>query len=390
MTEPSADTRFRNARLPDGRTVDIVVRDGRFAGFEAPSPGPGTDLAGKLVIPALVDGHVHLDKTFLGLPWRPHRAGPSVADRIAAEREGRAALDMSVEERARTFLARMVSFGTVATRSHVDVDPDCELDHLHQVLAARAAFAGVVDVQLVAFPQSGVVTAPGVEDLLDAALRAGADLIGGVDPQGIDGDIDGQLDVIFRLAERHGVGVDIHLHDPGHRGALELRDIAARTAASGMQGRVTVSHAFALATVDDRTLDLTVRALADAEVAILTSAPGTGALIPVERLREAGVRVFAGSDNVRDAWSPFGNGDMLERAMLVAYRAGLRTDEGLALAFDLASRAAAEVLGYGPVGLAVGCRGDFVALDAETLAEAVVTRPPRSLVVKGGRVIHAL
>ena len=76
--------------------------------------------------------------------------------------------------------------------------------------------------------------------------------------------------------------------------------------------------------------------------------------------------------------------------MLVAYRAGLRTDEGLALAFDLASRAAAEVLGYGPVGLAVGCRGDFVALDAETLAEAVVTRPPRSLVVKGGRVIHAL
>jgi cytosine deaminase len=218
MTEPSADTRFRNARLPDGRTVDIVVRDGRFAGLEAPSPGPGTDLAGKLVIPALVDGHVHLDKTFLGLPWRPHRAGPSVADRIAAEREGRAALDMSVEERARTFLARMVSFGTVATRSHVDVDPDCELDHLHQVLAARAAFAGVVDVQLVAFPQSGVVTAPGVEDLLDAALRAGADLIGGVDPQGIDGDIDGQLDVIFRLAERHGVGVDIHLHDPGHRG----------------------------------------------------------------------------------------------------------------------------------------------------------------------------
>lgn len=381
------ETRFRNARLPDGSTVDIAIRGGLFAAFEDPTPGDGEDLAGKLVLPGLIDGHIHLDKTFLGLPWRPHRAGPTVPHRIAAEKAGRADLTLSVEERAKNFLAREASLGTVALRSHVDIDPDSGLDHLHQVMAAREAFAGIVDVQLVAFPQSGVLIAPGVADLLDAALSEGVELVGGIDPFGIEGDMDGHLDLIFALAEKHGVGIDIHLHDPGHRGALELRAIAERTAALGMQGKVTVSHAFALATIDDRTLDLTIGELRDADVAILTSAPGTGALIPVVRLRDAGVRVFAGSDNVRDAWSPFGNGDMLERAMLVAYRAGLRTDDGLALAFDLATGAAAQVLGYGPYGLEIRARADFVAVTAETLAEAVVDRPVRSLVVKGGRVI---
>lgn len=380
-------TRFHNAKLPDGRTVDIAIADGLFSAFEAPSRSDAEDLGGKLVLPGLIDGHIHLDKTFLGLPWRPHRAGPTVVDRIAAEKTGRTDLSLPVEQRARNFLARELAMGTVALRSHVDIDPDSRLDHLHQVMAAREAFADRVDVQLVAFPQSGVLTAPGVADLLDAALAEGAELIGGLDPAGIDGDMDGHLDLIFALAGKHGVGVDIHLHDPGHRGALELRAIADRTAALGMHGRVTVSHAFALATVDDRTLALTMADLARADVAILTSAPGTGNLIPVEALREAGVRVFAGSDNVRDAWSPFGNGDMLERAMLVAYRAGLRTDTGLARAFDLATGAAAQALGYGPYGLEVGARGDFVAVEAETLAEAVVNRPPRALVVKGGRVV---
>ena len=391
------DIVFRNGRLADDptRPVDIHVRDGRFAAFADPpaesrgNPGNGDrgdeDLGGRLILPGLVDGHVHLDKTFLGLPWRPHRAGPTVPDRILSERAGRADLALSAEERARTFLSQAASYGTVALRSHVDIDPDSRLAHLHQVLAAREAFAGRVDIQTVAFPQSGIVTAPGVADLLDAALADGADLVGGLDPIGIDRDLDGHLDAVFGLAEKHGVGIDIHLHDPGPKGALQLRDIAGRTAALGLQGRVTVSHAFALATVDDRMLALTVDALATAGVSILTSAPGVGALIPVERLREAGVSVFAGSDNVRDAWSPFGNADMLERAMLVAYRAGLRTDDGLALALDLASRAGAERLGYGPFGLAVGARADFVVVDAETVAEAVVSRPPRSLVVKAGR-----
>jgi len=382
-------TVFANARLPDGRLVDIRIADGWFAGFDAAGSlsQPAEDLGGLLVLPGLIDGHVHLDKTFIGLPWRPHRAGPSVPDRIRAERDGRADLDLPVVERAKGMLAQALGHGTVALRSHVDIDPDSRLDHLHQVMAARQAFADQMSVQLVAFPQSGIVIEPGVADLLDNALAEGAELIGGLDPIGIDRDLDGHLDVVFSLAEKHGAGIDIHLHDPGHKGALQLREIAARTRALGLAGKVTVSHAFALASVDDRTLDLTLGELAGAGVAILTSAPGPAPMPPVERLRAAGVRICAGSDNVRDAWSPFGNADMLERAMLVAYRQNLRSDEGLALALDMATGAAAEVLGLGPWGLEPGAPAHFVAVEAETAAEAVVTRPPRHLVVSGGRVV---
>lgn len=381
---------FHDARLADGRRVDVIVRDGAVEAVRdaaAVTAGDGEDLDGLLLLPALVDGHVHLDKTFLGLPWRPHRAGPSVRERIEAEKAGRADLSISVEQRAFNFLDRAVARGTTALRSHVDIDPDCGLDHLHRVLAAREARRERIDVQLVAFPQSGLLTAPGTYDLLDAALREGAELVGGIDPIGIDGDLDGHLDAVFGLAERHGVGVDIHLHDPGHRGALELRAIAERTLALGLGGGLTVSHAFALATVDDKTLAITAEALAAAGVTILTNGPGPTPLIPIETLIAAGVAVAAGSDNVRDAWSPFGNADMLERAMLIAYRAGFRTDEGLTTAFTLASGASAAMMGRPAHGPTLGAVADFIAVEAETLAEAVVDRPPRTLVVKAGRVV---
>ncbi|NQW09092.1 MAG: amidohydrolase family protein [Alphaproteobacteria bacterium] len=380
---------FRGGRLADGRLVDLTVRDGVVHVVQAaiPSSPDDEDLCGLLLLPALVDGHVHLDKTFLGLPWRSHRAGPTVRHRIEAEKAGRGDLGLSVERRALNFLDRALSRGTVALRSHVDIDPACKLDHLHGVMAAREARRGRIDVQLVAFPQSGLLTAPGVSDLLDAALREGVELVGGIDPIGVDGDLDGHLDAVFGLAERHGVGVDIHLHDPGYQGALELRAIAERTRVLGLGGRVTVSHAFALATIDAKTLAITAEALAVAGVTILTNGPGPTPLIPIETLRAAGVAVAAGSDNVRDAWSPFGNADMLERAMLIAYRAGFRTDEGLATALALATTASATMMGRPSHGLAVGHVADFIAVDAETPAEAVVDRPPRALVVKAGRVV---
>jgi cytosine deaminase len=383
---------FLNARLSDGRSVTITTESGHFAAFTESLPGAAVapdarDLGDLLVLPALVDSHVHLDKTFLGLPWRPHQAGPSVKERILAERRGRAALELSVEDRALTMLEQALGHGTTALRCHVDIDPDSQLDHLNQVMAAREAFSGRVDVQLVAFPQSGLCITPGVRELMDAALSDGAEIVGGIDPIGIDEDLDGHLDAIFGLAEKHDAAIDIHLHDPGHQGALELRDIAARTLASGLGGRVMVSHAFALATVDDQTLALTLNTLAEAGVAIMTSAPGTGTMLPVARIRDAGVVICAGSDNVRDAWSPFGNADMLERAMLVAYRCGFRTDAGLAVALDMATETAAQAIGLGMWGLEIGAPADFIAVDAETVAEAVVNRPPRALVVKGGRVV---
>ncbi|MCF2529472.1 amidohydrolase [Yinghuangia soli] len=391
---------LRRAALPDGRLADVHLRDGLVAEIRA-CAGPdaagvdravgggaaerAVDLGGALLLPAFVDGHAHLDKTFLGSPWQPHLPAADLRAQIAAERELRRRIPVPVEDRATALARRMAALGTGYVRSHVDIDPDAGLAGLHALLAVREACRDLIGIQLVAFPQSGVVTAPGVADLLDAALREGADLVGGLDPVGFDGDMAGQLDVVFGLAERHGAGIDIHLHDGGADGIAQLREIARRTAALDLGGRVAVSHAYALGQVGDGELGRTAEVLAQAGVAIMTNGPA-GTTPPVRRLRELGVRVFAGSDNIRDAWWPYGTGDMLERATIIGLQCDLMTDTGLHDAADLATDAAAAALGLSGYGLAPGCRADLVAVDAASVPEAVAAHPARLLVLHGGRV----
>jgi cytosine/adenosine deaminase-related metal-dependent hydrolase len=155
----------------------------------------------------------------------------------------------------------------------------------------------------------------------------------------------------------------------------------------GLEKRVAVSHAFALGEVDEREFERTAETLARAGVAIMTSAPGPVAMPPVKRLCAAGVTVFGGSDNIRDAWSPYGNGDMLERATLIAYRQGFLGDEDLALALSLVTEAPASVLGLDDYTLKEGAWADLVAVPVASVPEAVVGHPPRLLVMKRGRII---
>ncbi|MFF9479585.1 amidohydrolase family protein [Streptomyces sp. NPDC014733] len=388
---PSVPAALRNVTLPDGRRADVALRDGRIAAVtghraDAARDGAAVDLGGALLLPALVDGHAHLDKTLLGAAWQPHRATATLQEQIANERELRATVGVPVADRATALAERMISLGTGHVRSHVDVDPDVRLDGLHALLGVREAFRDRLTIQLVAFPQSGVVSSPGVADLLDAALAEGADLIGGLDPAGFDGDVDGQLDIVFRLAERHGAGVDIHLHDGGESGTAQLRAVAERTAALGLGGTVTVSHAYALGQVDGPELDRTATALAAAGVSIMTNGP-RDTMPPVLRLRAHGVRVFAGSDNIRDSWWPYGTADMLERATVIGLQGGLMTDEELHAAASLVTGEAAAALGLSGYGLAPGDRADLVAVAAGGVPEAVAAHPERLLVLHGGRVV---
>ncbi len=382
---------LRNGRLADGRAVDVSLRNGRIAAIADADAqagvGPEIELGGLLLLPGLVDGHIHLDKTFTGQAWRPHVAGGGVAARVAAEKSVLGAMDAPIAARAAALVRQVAATGSSWLRSHVDVDTGIGLDGLEALLEVREACRDLVDIQLVAFPQSGVIADPGTADLLDAAIRAGADAVGGLDPAGFDGDVEGQLDIVFGIAGRHGCLVDIHLHDPGELGAFELRRIAARSQALGMQGRVAVSHAYALGAIDDASFGATAEALAAGGVAILTNGPGPDPIPPIKRLQAAGVAVMAGSDNIRDAWSPYGSGDMLERARLIGYRAGFNTDNDLGLAFAMATSVASDVLGVADHGLAVGSRADLIAVRASGIPEAVATFPPRALVFKAGRLV---
>ncbi|MFK4875133.1 amidohydrolase family protein, partial [Novosphingobium sp. ZW T3_23] len=354
---------FTNALLPDGTEADLAVSAGRFAAIGRDLAAPETvervDLGGRLVLPGFVDGHIHLDKSFFGEPWQPHRPAATLRERLAVEKAMLADV-RPARVRADVLIAQAASLGTVAMRSHVDVDATTGLSHLHAVMAARENWRDRVDIELVAFPQAGILTCPGTADILDAAIREGAEVVGGIDPEGMDGDSDGHLDVVFGIAERRGAKIDIHLHEAGLPGVAQLHRVAARTLALGLGGRVTVSHAYALGDVDEPTLDGVARALSDAGVSIMTNAPGDRAFPPILRLREHGVRVFAGNDNIRDAWWPYGNGDMLQRAMLIGYRSGFYSDEQLGVALAMATTESARALGREGRGVEVGAEANFV------------------------------
>jgi cytosine deaminase len=380
-----------NALLADGTTRNIEIEGGRISALLPPSDARSQsdtfDLGGALLLPSLVDGHIHLDKTLLGLPWVPNRAGDTVASRIEAERGVRAERTVPEEETGANLVRQVMASGTLRMRTHVDIDNQLGLKNLHALLKLRERFRDLVDIQIVAFPQSGIARSAGTAALLDAAIAEGADLVGGLDPVGIDGDLDGHLDTVFGIAQRRGVGIDIHLHDGGEGGIAQILAIAARTRAAGLKGRVAVSHAFALGSVPTDRAASTADALAEAGVAIMSHGPGAATMPPLKLLHAHGVEVFGGSDNIRDAWSPFGNGDMLERATMIGYRANFRRDEELEFAFDMVTSAAARVLGVEAYGITVGTPADFVVVEASSIAEAVATRPKRKLVISKGRVI---
>ena len=385
------DLLLRNVRPMAGPLVDVLARGGiieRLApGLEVPPGVLMIDGRVGILLPGFVDGHIHLDKTYWGLPWRPHEAGPTVFERIENERRLRRELRLAVDVQVARLARQAIGRGTLFIRNHTDIDTEIGLGNFEGVLAVRERLRDVVSIQIVAFPQSGIVNRPGTAELLDRAVKNGADLIGGIDPAGLDGDPKGHLDVVFGIDARHGVGVDIHLHDPGALGTLQVRLIVERTRALGLAGKVSISHVFCLGMVDEVELGQLLDMLVEQQIAVMTHGPGDRAVPPLARLRAAGVAVFSGSDAIRDAWTPFGNADMLERAMILAWRNGFRTDELLHLTLDTVTHGGAAVLGLEGYGLDAGCRASFVVVPGETLAEIVVARPPRAWVVSGGRVV---
>ncbi|MFM0267016.1 amidohydrolase family protein [Paraburkholderia sediminicola] len=382
------DRVFVNAVDADGNPLNLAVHEGRFVAIGPECPGLDSaevvDLAGHLVLPGFVDGHIHLDKSFVGDRWRPHRHVASLRERLAIEKQELASA-APIVERADALIRQAASFGTIAMRSHVDVDATTGLTNLHAVMEAREKWRGVVDIELVAFPQAGVVSCPGTAEVLDAAAREGAQAVGGIDPTTLDGDAEGQLDIVFGIAEKRGVKIDIHLHEPEQQGIDQLHRIAARTIASGLNGRVSVSHAYGLGDVAPEVVDRVAAALAEAGVSILTNAPGDRAFPPILQLRAAGVRVFTGNDNIQDAWWPYGNGDMLQRAMLVGYRSGFYTDDELRVALHMATEAGAAVLGKSGYGLKVGNEATFVVVKAPNAAAAVAAVPADRAIVRNGQ-----
>jgi len=384
------DLLIRNIRPWGAPATDMLIRGGRIARVGEGLAADGVAVehgGGAIALPGLVEAHTHLDKSLWGMGWRPHQAGPRLIDKIETERRLKREWDIDPRRQSARQALLSLGHGSTAIRSHVDIDTEIGLAGFEGVAATRDDLGEVIDIEIVAFPQSGMMCRPGTLELMEAALANGADVVGGLDPCAIDRDPKGQLDAVFALAEKHGKPIDIHLHEPGELGAFSMEMILDRTKAHGMQGKVTISHAFCLGMADRARAQGLVARLAEENVAIATIATPSRPVPVAAELREAGVTLCAGSDGIRDTWGPYGNADMLERAMLLGLRNNFRTDPDVEHALWCCTYGGAKVMGLDGYGLKEGCAADLVLVEAEAVAHAVAARPPRKLVAKRGRVV---
>ena len=380
------DLTITNVRPLGGLATTLHVRSGRLAAEPGPPGTPEIDGGGRLALPGLIEAHTHLDKSLLGMPWYRNAVGPRLLDKIDNERAVRRDLPIPPRRQSLRQALQSVGHGTTHIRTHVDVDTECGLSGIEGVMQTRADLVDVVGIDLVAFPQSGMLVRPGTVELMEEAVRMGAETVGGLDPCAIDRDPKGHLDTVFGMAERHGKGIDIHLHEPGEMGAFSCELIIERTRALGMAGRVVISHAFCLGHPDPALVNPLLDGLREAGIAIVTTAPPSRPVPVFKQLLAAGIPICAGSDGVRDTWSPYGNGDMLERGMLLGLRNNLRRDDELSEVLAALTTVAARVLELPEYGMAPGCWADLVLVEAETVAEAVAQRPGRRTTIRRGRV----
>ncbi|MCY1231387.1 N-isopropylammelide isopropyl amidohydrolase [compost metagenome] len=374
-----------------GAAVDIAVENGRIAELSPPAPrAPESVLLegnGQIMLPPLVEAHAHFDKTLWGENWHSHTAGDSLSQRIANERSLLRSIDTPIEERASALIRECIAHGSLHFRCHVDVDAQLGSRHLEAMQRVRENFGDLIDMEFVAFPQTGLLRDPGTVDAVQQALLMGAENVGGLDPCGIDNDPITHLTRVFELASAHRRGIDIHLHDEGELGLWQIERIIEFTERHQLQGRVAVSHAFCLGQARPARLDAIAERLAAQRISIVSTALADIEVPPYLELDARGVNLCLGSDGIRDAWSPMGNGDMLERAMLLAFRFNLRRDEEIAACLRAATVNGARALGLAHYGLEPGCHASGVLLPVRNVAEAVVSRPHRRSVISKGRLV---
>ncbi|MBU3061346.1 amidohydrolase family protein [Nocardia sp. NEAU-G5] len=403
-----ADLVLRTARIADDTgPVDIAVDDGHITEI-----GPALAISGdaeipcdgRVVIPGLVEAHLHVDKALLDR----ERADPdgTLAGAIAVTGElKRGFTPESVCARARQVLDLAISHGTTVIRAHPDVDPIVGLLGVHVLLELREEYRDRLDLQIVAFPQEGILQAPGTLELLREALRLGADVVGGCCYN--EADLAGchrHIDIVFELAAEFGVPIDMHADladdDADPRFALADR-IAEITARTGMSGRVALGHMTSLAGRPAAERRATMLRLSEAGVAVVplpatdmhlggrrdTVAVRRG-VAPVRELWEAGVRTAVSSNNVRNAFTPFGNADLLDIGLFLAQTGHLSGERDMAGVLAMVTEGPARILGIGDrYGLRPGAVADLVVLSTRRVSDALLDRPDRCYVIKRGRVV---
>lgn len=399
-----ADLLIRNARLADGGVVDLAVENGIFSRIGVGPEVDGSreiDAGGRLVTPPLVDSHVHLDAALTAGEPRYNQSGTLLEGiQVWGERK-RSLTREDVKCRALEAIKWEVSQGTLWIRSHVDVT-DPSLTALHALVELREEVRDLVDLQLVAFPQDGVFGTPGGPELLEKALSAGADVVGGIphhEPTRRHGER--EVDLVFDLARRYGVPIDCHTDETDDPASRFTELLASEAVERGLGERVTASHCTAMHSYDNAYATKLIGLLAGSGVNVIANPydntilqgrfdtyPKRRGMTRVPELLEAGVNVSLGHDSIMDPWYPLGTGDMIGAASLALHVLQMSGEEEIPKMLDLVTKNGARTLGVTDHhGIERGKPASFVIFDAPSPRELIRLDPARLWVVKEGRVV---
>ena len=396
---------IRNATLPDGRTgIDLLARDGRFVDIAPKLPmvadADELDAQGWLVSPPFVDAHFHMDSVLShGLP-RVNQSG-TLLEGIALWGELKPLLTgEALIERALRYCDWAVAKGLLAIRSHVDVcDP--RLLAVRALLQVREQVKPYLDLQLVAFPQDGVLRSPAALDNLKRALDLGVDVVGGI-PHFERTMAEGAASVrlLCELADERGLRVDMHCDETDDPSSRHVETLAFEAQRLKLHGRVTGSHLTSMHSMDNAYAAKLIALMVDAGLSAVAnplinitlqgrydSYPKRRGMTRVPELQAAGVPVAFGHDCVMDPWYALGSADMLEVAAMGLHVGQLTSAVQMRGCFDAVTNVPARILGLDGYGLAPGCRADCVLLQARTPIEAIRLRAQRLAVIRAGRVI---
>ena len=396
---------IRNATLPDGRTgIDVLVEDGLIVAVGPRLPEPEgietIDARGWLLSPPFVDAHFHMDATLShGLP-RVNASG-TLLEGIALWGELKPMLtQQALVDRALQYCDWAVARGLLAIRTHVDICDD-RLLAVEALLHVKERIKPYIDLQLVAFPQDGLLRSPHAVANLKRALDMGVDVVGGI-PHFERTMADGaeSIRLLCELAVDRGLMVDMHCDESDDPLSRHIETLAFHTQRLGLHGRVTGSHCTSMHSMDNYYVSKLLPLIAEAGVHVVANPlinitlqgrhdtyPKRRGMTRVPELLAAGVNVGFGHDCVMDPWYALGSADMLEVAAMGLHVAQMTSAAAMRQCFDAVTVHNARILGLEGYGLAPGCRADFVLLQARDPVEAIRLRAQRLLVVRGGAVL---
>jgi cytosine deaminase len=392
----------RNALLRgQDQLVDIAIEAGRITavGPSLAAAAPQTiDAAGDLVVPGFVNLHLHADKALLGEVMRPNVSG-TLPEAIEITNDFKRSYDAEeVAQRAGRVIETGVTTGTTFFRLFADVGTIGGLRAAEGLLLAREKYRGCCDIQVVAFPQEGIVRDPGAAELLEEALKEGCDVVGGLPwYEYTDEEARQHIDICFELARRHDLDIHMLVDDTDDANSRSLEYLALKTMREGFHGRVAASHCGAMAGYNDvyaaKVIDMVATAnvtiSANTHINLVCSAridrePKRRGIARVKELLARGVNVVSSQDDVDDPYYPFGKPDQLEVALMMAHAAQLTLPHELEQVFDMVTVNAARAARLPDYGIAPGCNADLVVLGASSVREALRLQPPRRHVIKNG------